>query len=220
MSFARALAVILPLLLAACAEPPRPVFEAFDFDYLTRIKLDVGFIEVDANWVPRGSARHVEYLAPTRPSKAMRLMAEQRVVAGGTTGTAQVVVDDASIILVRDRFEARFALHLDIVDGQGQARGTASAEVREAVQATDASAVTATQIDLDALMRRMMAKLNVEFEYQVRQALKPAVQSTDPVVPPAPAIETQEAPPADGTAPPLRSPLPGFLPAVPPPATP
>jgi hypothetical protein len=97
----RLVALALVVGLAGCAVPEKPVFEAFDFDYLTKIKLDVGAIEVDDGWVPRGDARHVEYLAPTRPAKAMRMMAEQRLVPGERRGTAVVRVDDdASIISV------------------------------------------------------------------------------------------------------------------------
>ena len=113
MTLARRAALCLVFLLAACKAPEKPVF-----DYLTKIKLDVGNIEIEDAWVPRGSARHVEYLAPTRPTKAMRLMAEQRLVPGGTAGKAVFRIDDASIILYRGRFEGSFAVHLELLDAE------------------------------------------------------------------------------------------------------
>ena len=56
MTLARRAALCLVVLLAACKAPEKPVFEAFDFYYLTKIKLNVATIEIDDGWVPRGSA--------------------------------------------------------------------------------------------------------------------------------------------------------------------
>ena len=192
MGFVRLVALALVVGLAGCAKPEKPVFEAFDFDYLTKIKLDVGAIEVDDGWVPRGSARHVEYLAPTRPVKAMRMMAEQRLVPGGTAGTAVVRVDDGSIILYRGRFEGSFAVHMEVLDGEGQQVGMVNARVRDSEAAKDEEDVTASQVDIETLMRRMMGKLNVEFEYQVRRALKGKLQTTVPAAPKPEAVDAQD----------------------------
>ncbi len=192
MMFVRLVAFALVVVLGACAKPEKPVFEAFDFGYLTKIKLDVGAIEVDGGWVPRGSARHVEYLAPTRPTKAMRLMAEHRLVPGGTAGVAAVRIDDASIVLYRGRFEGSFAVHLDVLDGEGQQVGMVNARVRDSEAARDEEEATTSQVDIEALMRRMMDKLNIEFEYQVRQALRTKLQTTTPAAPKPEAVETQD----------------------------
>lgn len=215
MKFVRLAALALVVGLAGCAKPEKPVFEAFDFDYLTKIKLDVGAIEVDDGWVPRGSARHVEYLAPTRPTKAMRLMAEHRLVPGGTAGVAAVRVDDASIILYRGRFEGSFAVHMEVLDGEGQQVGLVNARVRDSEAARDEEDVTASQVDIEGLMRRMMGKLNVEFEYQVRQALKAKLQATEPVAPKPAAVEAQDLTGAPVAAPEAAVPaVPGAVPAV------
>ena len=225
MMFVRLIACALVVLVVGCAKPEkaeRPVFEAFDFDYLTKIKLDVGSIEVDDGWVPRGSARHVEYLAPTRPTKAMRLMAEHRLVPGGTAGVAALRIDDASIVLYRGRFEASFAVHMEVLDGEGQQVGLVNARVRDSETARDEDEATTSQVDIETLMRRMMDKLNVEFEYQVRQALKAKMQTTSPAAPKPEAVETQDlsavpagAPPAPGVVP-LGAPA--VVPALPGPA--
>ena len=220
--FARRAALFVVLVLAGCSKPERPVFEAFEFDYLTKIKLSAGAIEIQDGWVPRGSARHVEYLAPTRPTKALRLMAEQRLVPGGVTGQAMFGIDDASIILFRGRFEASFAVHLELRDAEDQPAGMASARVRDSIAARDEEDVTTSQIDIEALMRKAMDKLNVEFEFQVRQALKASLQTTAPAAPAPAAVETQdlsttpptETAPATGAAPgpaPTLSPPPGVL---------
>ncbi len=222
MMIARCFAVCLVVLLAGCKPPEKPVFEAFDFAYLTTIKLNVATIEIEDAWVPRGAARHVEYLAPTRPVKALRLMAEHRLVTGGTVGQAIFAVDDASIIAYRGRFEGSFAVHLELQDAEGQQVGIASARVRDSVAARDEEDQTASQVDLEGLMRRMMEKMNVEFEYQVRQALKASLQTTSPAAPQPEAVEKQELtgapeavalPAVPDAAPPalILSPPPGVL---------
>ncbi len=198
MRIARRAALLLPFLLAACSKPEPPSFEPFDFDYLTKIKLDVGTIEIDDAWAPRGAARHVEYIAPTRPTKALRLMAEQRLVTGGSAGQALFGIDDASIILYRGRFEASFAVHLELQDADGKQIGIAQARARAARPATDEEDITATQIDLDSLMRKLMGDLNVEFEFQVKQALKQSLQNTAPDAPAPGPVDSQDL----STAPP------------------
>lgn len=182
------------LALGACASAEKPVFEPLDFDYLTKIKLDASQLDIEDAWVPRGSARHVEYLAPTRPLKALRLMADQRLVTGGMAGRAVFGVDDAALIYARGRFEGSFAVRLELFDGQGQSRGTVQARVRGARTARDVEDEDTTRVDLDTLVRKMMDDINVEFEFQLRQAFKDSLQTTAPAAPAPDAVETQELP--------------------------
>lgn len=186
------------LALAACGSGEKPVFEPLDYDYLTKLKLDAGALEIDDGWVPRGSARHVEYLAPSRPLKTLRKMADQRLVTGSMTGRAVLTITDASLILNRGRFEGSFAMRLELFGNDGNSRGTADARVRGARVAKDDGDEDATRIDLDALVRKMMDDLNVEFEFQVRRAFKDALQTTDTTAPAPGAVETQELPQTPG----------------------
>ena len=50
-------ALLLPLAVAGCESRPKPVFEKLNFDYLTKIKLDVGTVDINDTWAPRGSTR-------------------------------------------------------------------------------------------------------------------------------------------------------------------
>ncbi len=187
------------LALASCGSGEKPVFEPLDYDYLTKIKLDAGQLDIDDGWVPRGSARHVEYLAPSRPLKTLRKMAEQRLLTGSMTGRAVLTITDASLILNRGRFEGSFALRLELFGADGNSRGTADARVRGARVAKDDEDEDATRIDLDALVRKMMEDLNVEFQFQVQRAFKDALQSTDTTAPAPEAVETQELPTTPGS---------------------
>jgi hypothetical protein len=215
-------AVLLSLLaLSACGGTEAPTFAQLDYAYLTKIKLNAGRIDIDDTWVPRGQARHVENLAPTRPQVAMHRMGEERLVAGGNSGHAVYAIDDASIILFAGRLEGHFAVHLALYDADGNETGRIEAQVTAIRPAQNEEDQDALRADLYALTRKMMDDLNVEFEYQVRSKLKSALQVTSPDAP-APAPVQQEdlnakpgtpdqpadaAPPgSDGSAPPVTKP--------------
>jgi hypothetical protein len=203
MKLTRRAAFILPLLLAACAATPPKVFEPLDYSYLTKLKLDVGNIEIDDSWVPRGGGRHVEYLAPTRPIVALRRMAEQRLVPGGTAGRAVFTIDDASIFQGPSRYEGSLAVHLEVFDAQGNSKGSIYARVRATRSITDEGDPEAVREDLYVLTRKMMDDMNVEFEYQLRKGLNSVLQTTDTTAPPPPPVQQQDlsAPGATQAAP-------------------
>jgi hypothetical protein len=188
----RALRLAALLLVAGCSETPPPVFERLDFDYLTKIRLDVGRVDIDDSWVPSGRARQLGYLAPVRPEAALRSMAESRLVPGSTQGRATFVVDNASIIQDHSTFAGDFAVHLDIFGADDQRAGTVAARVRATRKATDDEDENAVRTDLDALVRKMMSDMNVEFEFQLRKALRERVQTTSPDAPAPAPVETQD----------------------------
>ena len=110
----------LPLLLAACGEPAEaPSYPPLSFDYLGALRIDVGLIDVDDTWAPRGSARHVEFEAPMPPRAALAQMARDRLVTGGTKGHASFAIEDASIVRTPTAYEASFAVRLEIFDDAG-----------------------------------------------------------------------------------------------------
>jgi hypothetical protein len=208
MTFRRRAVLLSLLALSACGAPAAPVFEPLDYAYLTKIKLDTGRIEIDDTWAPRGQARHVEYLAPTRPQVAMHRMGEERLVAGGTSGHAVFGIDDASIILFAGRLEGHFAVHLTLYDANDKETGRIQAQVTAMRPAQNEDDQDALRTDLDALTRKMMDNLNVEFEYQVRSKLKFALQVTSPDAPMPPPVQQEDLnakpaadQPADATAP-------------------
>ncbi len=204
----RLLALLLPfLMLAGCSAAPKPVFERLSFDYLTKIKINVGTVDIDENWVPRGSLRQIGFLAPTRPVVALRTMAAERLVPGGTTGRALFVIDDASLVLTRGRYEASFAVHLDLRDDMDKTIATATAALRGSRKATDDTDEDAVRIDLDALVRKMMDDMNVEFEFQVRSALKAYLQNTSPDAPTPAAVDAQDLTTPTLTPPTVTPPL-------------
>ena len=220
MTLSRRAALLAPLLLlAACADDAAPAsYPPPSYDFLNSLKLNVGRIEIDDSWAPRGAARRVEHLAPVPPREALRRMAEDRLLAGGTTGRAVFVIEDASIIRGPRNYEASLAVRLDMADDAGNRMGQAVARVVQVRPVRDDSE-RAVRDDLYAFVRDVMREMNVEFEYQVRRALRDSLQSTTPTVPEPGKVEEQSLgnpgdPPAVAPvdpAPTTLSPAPGPL---------
>lgn len=186
-------AVALPALLAGCETAASPQsFPPLTFGYLTRLKLDVANIDIEVGWAPQAVADgvHVEDQSPVQPVDALRRMVQDRLVPGGSNGQATVTIDDASLTRVADRFEASFALHMDIHNGDGTRSGYAEARVARTRTIEDYSPDAIRQ-ELYDLVKATMGDMNVEFEYQIRHSLGGWLQTTSPSVPPPPPVEQQ-----------------------------
>ena len=209
-----ALSLCLPALLTACGGPPVPTsFAPLSWDYLPPLKLNVASIDIDDSWAPGSGRRDQGVLAPTRPVAALRKMAEERLVAAGTSGRAVFVIEEASIAQTRDKYACTFAVRLDISTSGGTRSGYAEARVLRTRNIDDDSP-QGERAELYDLVKRMMADMNVELEYQIRRSLHdylltgaPAAPAPGPVqrqdlAPPAPVL----APPAPVLAPPAAAP--------------
>lgn len=188
----RRLFLLAPFALAACGEEgPTPSYPPLTYEYLEPLKLNVGSIDIDNSWAPRGASRQVEFLAPTRPRDALLNMARDRLVTGGTTGKASFVIEDASIIRGLGRYEGSLAVKLDITDDSGTRLGQAVARVTQ-VRPSREESDDAVRGTLYAFVRDMMRDMNVEFEFQVRKTLREMLQSTDPAAPTPPKVESED----------------------------
>ena len=188
-------AIALVTLVAGCADDPAPTpvkAEApLDFDYLTKLRLNVASVDIDQGVPPFGPGEHVESLAPLPPAEALRAMARERVLPGGATGRARVTVEEASITRTDDRMDGVMGLRLDITTSDGARNGFAEARVaRSSVIGNEDPRTVA-----DRLERQMMADMNVEFEYQVRKSLKEYLQPTAAAAPVGVPVEAQPLPP-------------------------
>jgi hypothetical protein len=182
----------LPLLLAACGDDTPPAsYPPLSFEYLGPLPIGVAHIDIDENWAPRGAAKHVEFMAPMTPKAALVQMARDRLVTGGSNGTATFVLEDASIIRAAASFEASFAVRLDIADDNGARLGEAVARVTLVRPARDDSAETTRGILYD-LVRDAMRDMNVEFEFQVRKTMKTMLQATEPAAPAPEKVQTED----------------------------
>lgn len=189
----RRLVLALPALLAACGsdEEGQANFAPLDFSYLTPLNLNVGSIEIQQLFVPAGMPPDVSQLAPIPPVAALRLMAEQRLRAVGTSGRAVFAIDNASLLQQGSILTGAFSVTLSIVTEQGVRAGFA--------QATATRQITGVRDEVRAalysLTRELMQQMNVEFEYQAKRSLRqwllnasaiPATVEQAPLAPPAP----------------------------------
>ncbi len=197
--FWRHAAFTLPLLLAACGgdvEPPR-VFPPLTYTYLTPLHLNVVSLDVQDHSTAAGPD-DVAAQSPVTPQQALTEMAHDRLFPGGSSGQAVFVIDNAVINRAGGTLDGSLSVHLDIVGANGGKLGYAEAHVsRHHAPANDEDKAAA----LYDLTKQMLADMNVEFEYQVRQSLGAFLQP-DAVVP-APV----QAQPLSGT--PLPTPAPG-----------
>ena len=185
--------LLLPLLaLAACeSAPPEPTYEAASYDYLPKIKLDVRTIDIDDSWAPRGSQRHIESRSPVQPRDALRTMATDRLITGGTKGRAMFAITDASLVQASGKVSAHFAIKLDLFDDADAKLGQMAAEVTRVAPLPDDSPAP-TRIALYRLVGDAMADMNVELQYQLQKTMKALLQNTSASAPEAGPVQVED----------------------------
>ncbi|MDR3660500.1 MAG: hypothetical protein P4L86_08885, partial [Mycobacterium sp.] len=198
-----ALPLCLPAVLTACGGTPVPTsFAPLSWDYLPRLRLNVASIDIDDSWTPDPGSRDQGFLAPTPPVAALRQMAQDRLVAAGTSGRATFVIDDASVVQSRDKYAGTFAAHLDISTSDGTRSGYTEARVLRTRNIDDDSPA-GKRAELYGLIKQMMSDMNVEVEYQIRRSLHDYRLTGAPAAPgPGPVQQQDLAPPTPVLAPP------------------
>ncbi len=192
---AQSLAVLLPLIAAGCetAPPVQTTFPALHYDYLTPLHLNVASIDIEDRFVPAPGGPAA--LAPVPPIDALRQMAQDRLMATGSSGRAVFVIEDASIVPVAgDGLSGTLAVRLDVMTGDGTRAGFAEARVSRVVTGIGGDERAAVY----DLVRRMMVDMNVEFEFQVKRSLRDWLQVTTTAPAPA-AVEQQDLGPPSTT---------------------
>lgn len=214
-------------MLAACADEappqgftPRP----FDYAHLTPLRLDVARVEVVEAYRPPRIAPNMDHRAPIEPRVALIQMARDRVQAWGSEGVATVTITDASLVEQRlersgiaslfaaqpsERYTLSLAITLDVRNGGvlrgGGINGRAEARISRTRTLNDDATLADRERAWDEMLRQAMDDargMNVEFEFQVRQALRSLLVPEGTVRPNPGAVEVQElgvpgaAPPA------------------------
>jgi hypothetical protein len=201
----RRAALLLPLALAGCGGGGAPVaYPRLDYSYLPKLHLNVARVAIEQHFIPSDVPPSVSQYDPVSPTAALRRMGEERLGAFGSAGKAVFVVTDAALTREGDQIAGTFSVRLEIYTSAGTRVGFAEASVsrEQAIAHHDLPA------SLYALTKRIMDRMNVEFEYQVRRALGawllPAGARAAPVR--AVPITTTPAapPPAPATGAPVR----------------
>lgn len=191
----RGVLLLAVLAVAGCTDdvplPPPAAAGPLRYGHLTPLRLNVATVDVpDAP--PPGP---LDGQNPSPPGQTLRQMAQDRILAGGSTGRAAFVVDAATVVRDGNSLAGAMAVHLDILGPDGGRIAYAEARVsRQAPLPRRADLPGALQ----DMTRAMMDDMNVELEFQARQALRDWLQSAGAA--PAPAAVQREELPAPGGA--------------------
>ena len=167
-------ALLLPLILAACAGEEEPLYEPLRYNYLPPIELNVASIAVEQRFVPSGIDPDVSSMDPVPPIEALKAMANDRLQAFGTNNKAVFAIPDGSLVRQDDGVNGSMAVSLAIFDDNGAQLGFAEARVQSHRTGVSGN----LRPVLYDMTKAMMSDMNVEFEYQLRHNLKDYLTSS------------------------------------------
>ncbi|WP_419730389.1 hypothetical protein [Lichenicola sp.] len=162
------------MLVAGCGgdSTPTPVFRQPNYSYLTPLRLNVGQIRIEDHVPPAMGPDDLGPTSPVPPDRALKEMAQDRLVAAGSSGTAVFSIDQASITgQPGGALDGTMAVHLDIIGNSGGHAGYAEAHVSRQFVPGSNTGDDGTRAQLYALTTQMMQDMNVEFEFQLRRTL-------------------------------------------------
>lgn len=188
------LAASLCLLITACSPAPQPAaIQPIDFSHKPKIALAVSEIRVVENYQSPLKSPNAEHLFPTSPASAVKTWASQRLLASGSNGLLEVVIDDASVIEkelpktegVRgmftddqaERYDARLRVTLRLYTGE---RAIADAEGNVSIVRARSIHEKATLAEREQfyqqIVRDMMTQFDSEAELRFRQYFSPYIR--------------------------------------------
>jgi len=178
-------AAILAGMLAACqSEPPRPRYPEITFTELAPMRLDVARIDVVNEYVPPLKPPNIEQEFPVNIAAVAERWAHDRLRAVGSTGSARVVIKDASAVETdlrktpglkgmfttdqASRFTSRVAMAVEVRNDHGFKDAAAEASATR----TRTLPENATLNDRDQLFfdmtEAMMRDVDAELEKNIR----------------------------------------------------
>ncbi len=175
------------LVLAGCPSAPSRMSPDITFADRAPIGLDVANIEIVQHYRPALADPFVDHLFPREPASVIRRWAQDRLAARGASGTATLIIQEASVteeILARDsgleglvtieqseRYEARYAVRIEIEQPASRRSGSADVlAVRSTTAPENASLADREQIWFE-LTEDTARDLDARFEQEIRAGL-------------------------------------------------
>ena len=179
--------------LGACATPapPRPVYPPIAFQDQAPIRLDVSEVTVESRYRAPNSPPNVDHLFPARLLDAAQRWPKDRLVAAGAGFRAEFVILDASVVAVplkvssgltslvtkdqSEKYDARVAVVMRIVDDLGRVVATARAEaVRSRSVREDVTLIQRDQVWYE-IATDIMSELDRQLDQTIKTALFPYI---------------------------------------------
>ena len=212
-----------PFLLVGCSsdEGVPQTYPPLRYTYLAPISLNVASIQTEVAYAPSPGGTNLDAMSPEQPVQAVQQMIQDRLVAGGASGTATVTINTASINRVGDTAVGNISVQVAVTSADGRQAGYTQASVTRTRTLPDDTSDAALRAFLYTMTSDLVNAENVELEYQIRQHLAAwQVGGTSPIVGgPAAPTPVQAEPlsglgaPATGAPTPLGAPMPLGSPA-------
>jgi len=187
------LALALVAALAACADAPAPPPKsaAIHFLALPAFRLNVSQIQIDTKFQPTFQEPNVEHEFPVPPQRAMENWAHDRLLAvGPNTGfVARYTILDASVresalpkkegltatftTQQSERYDGHVAIMLQIIDPQGVAERTLTAEASASSSVSEGVTLNERDQIWYGMTRNMMADLDRQIQRQIDATFAP-----------------------------------------------
>ncbi|MDV7341601.1 hypothetical protein RYZ26_18500 [Terasakiella sp. A23] len=175
--------------LGACTpnNPPVQILPELSYVHLEPLMLDVAVIDVIDKSKATTEGKNVAYRFPTSPEKAIRNWVNDRLVAAGTSGSAQVTILEATAIETElekktgvtglftndqsERYTTAANVRIDVYDQNGNNVAYSAAQTnRNTSLAEDASLLDREKAWFD-LVEKMMLDFNSAMETNIKNHL-------------------------------------------------
>ena len=174
------------LALSACElHPPESDFPELTYGHLEPLRLDVAAIEVEQAYQPSSDPPNVELLFPVRPGDAAANWARDRLQAAGTARRLRFIVREASVTETAletqggltgamtteqsERYDAKLAVEIEIIDNTGRKEARASARVMRSITVAEDATLHEREATWYGLTQKLMNDLNKQLEDTLRR---------------------------------------------------
>ena len=205
-----------PFLLVGCGsdEGVPQTFPPLRYTYLAPISLNVSSIQNEVAYAPSQDGTSLDAMSPEAPVQAVQQMLQDRLVAGGGSGTATITINTASINRVADTAVGNISVQVAVTSADGHQAAYTHASVTRSRTLPDDTSDAALRAFLYAMTSDLVNAENVELEYQIRQHLgRFLVGGASTVGGPAAPAPVQAVPLSGPGAPVLGAPMPLGAPA-------
>lgn len=186
--FSRLSALLIALsALGGCSSAPSRISADITFADRPPIGLNVANIEIVQSYQPAFADPYVDHLFPREPAAVIRRWAEDRLAARGATGTATLIIQEASVteeelsrepgvkglvmIEQSERYEARFAVRIEIRKPAPEPNGSADVLAQRSITAPENASLADRERIWFSLTEDTIRDLDARFEQEINDGL-------------------------------------------------